>query len=75
EIALEILRSLAKKYQEYYQVIIPEDVLAVVISLVMKYLPHRRLPDKAIDLLEETCARVSVQHHTTSMAPGAEPRV
>ena len=75
EIALEILRSLSKKYQEYYQVMIPEVVLRTTIELVMKYLPQRRLPDKAIDLLEETCARVSVQQHTTSTAPGLEPLV
>ena len=37
-----------------------------------RYLPERRLPDKAIDLLDEACARVAVP--ALSVIPGDVPR-
>ena len=42
-----------------HHVVIEPDALLAAVNLSVRYLPDRRLPDKAIDLLDEACSRVS----------------
>ncbi len=61
ETAVQILETAYKKrLSEKHHVTIQSESLAAVVLLSMCYLPDRRLPDKAIDLLDESCARVAV---------------
>lgn len=48
EDSLTILKGLAPKYESYHRCVFPEEVLASAVELSMRYLPDRRLPDKAI---------------------------
>ncbi len=52
-----ILRELKSLYQNYHQVDIEEDALEACVQLSVRFVPERSLPDKAIDLLDETCAQ------------------
>jgi ATP-dependent Clp protease ATP-binding subunit ClpC len=70
---LEILtRGYQKRLEAQHQVVIEAAALQAAVTLSARYLPDRRLPDKAIDLLDEACARVVVP--VLSMAPGMKPQ-
>jgi ATP-dependent Clp protease ATP-binding subunit ClpC len=47
----------------HHGVRIEPDALDAAVDLSVRYLPDRRLPDKAIDLLDEACARLRVRSH------------
>ena len=55
EETLEILKGIRETYEKYHNVEIPDDVLESIISLSDRYINSRYCPDKAIDLLDETC--------------------
>jgi ATP-dependent Clp protease ATP-binding subunit ClpC len=61
EDALEILRGQRKRLEEHHGVVIEEDTLQASILLSTRYMPDRRLPDKALDLLDEACTRVVIR--------------
>ncbi len=57
---LEILAGIRSHLADNHGVMIVEDALQAAVNLSAKYLPDRRLPDKAIDVLDEACARVRI---------------
>ncbi len=52
-----IVRGVRDRYQEYHGVQIGDDAVAAAVRLSARYLPARRLPDKAIDLIDEAAAK------------------
>lgn len=58
--ALTILHGQQKRLEDHHGVTIRPETLASAVNLSVRYLPDRRLPDKAIDLLDEACARVVI---------------
>lgn len=58
--AIIIMRGLRTTYENAHKVLIEEDALASVVGLSDRYLSGRELPDKAIDVLDTACARVSI---------------
>ena len=56
--AVEILKGVAPKYSEYHYVNYAADAIRAAVELTARYLPARQLPDKAIDALDETGARL-----------------
>lgn len=52
-----ILRGLRPKFEEYHRLRIPDDVIEKAVDLSMRYLTDFRLPDKAIDIIDQACAR------------------
>jgi len=58
EEALYILKKIAPKYAQFHDVIIPDEVLVKAVSLSKRYITDRRLPDKAIDLMDEATSQV-----------------
>lgn len=59
--ALELLRGVRAAYAEHHRVEIDAAALAACVELSARYLPDRRLPDKALDLLDEACADASLE--------------
>ena len=55
---VEILKGIAPKYSEYHSVNYAADAIRAAVELTARYLPARQLPDKAIDALDETGARL-----------------
>ena len=55
---VEILKGIAPKYSEYHSVDYTADAIRAAAELTARYLPARQLPDKAIDALDETGARL-----------------
>lgn len=51
-----ILKGLRSRYEQHHHIAISDDAISAAISLSVKYLPQRFLPDKAIDLIDEAAA-------------------
>lgn len=60
EDALAILRGLKEKYESHHKVRIADTALSAAVTLSVRYITERRLPDKAIDLVDEACSRVKI---------------
>lgn len=62
--AIEILRGLRDRYEAHHQVRYTDEALVAAVELSDRYLTDRRLPDKAIDLLDQAGARVRLRART-----------
>jgi len=58
EETLEVLRARKTRLEMHHLVAISDQALEAAVDLSAKYLPDRRQPDRAIDLLDESCARL-----------------
>jgi ATP-dependent Clp protease ATP-binding subunit ClpC len=58
EEAVEILRGLRDRYEAHHQVRFTDEALVAAVELSDRYIIDRHLPDKAIDLIDQTGARV-----------------
>ncbi len=61
EATLKILRSLRGAYESFHGVKITDDALKAAVSLSVRYITDRFLPDKAIDLIDEAAAGVGIE--------------
>lgn len=58
ERTLEVLRARQRRLEMHHLLSITEEALETATDLSNEYLPDRKQPDRSIDLLDETCARV-----------------
>lgn len=58
---IEVLEGIRKYYEDYHKVKIDDVTLRMCAILSERYINDRFLPDKAIDLLDEACARTSIR--------------
>ena len=58
--ALEILAGVSLRLEKHHLVSIDQSALEASVTLSLRYMPDRRLPDKAIDLLDQTAASASL---------------
>ncbi len=61
EMVKNIMIRLREVYESYHHVSIEEEIIDLIIKLSNKYIYDRNQPDKTIDVLDEVCARVSLQ--------------
>ena len=54
---IEVLKNLRPRYESYHNVRITNSALEAAVKLSARYITDRYLPDKAIDLIDEACAR------------------
>lgn len=59
---IEILKGIRQYYEEYHQVIIPDEVIASAVKLSERYINDRYLPDKAIDVIDEASSRANLKN-------------
>jgi len=64
EEAIEILKGIRDKYEAHHNVKITEDAVEAAVRLSARYVSDRFLPDKAIDLLDETASKVRLRSYT-----------
>lgn len=57
---MEILLSLRPLYEEYHNVKISDEVLRYIIELTDRYICNQKNPDKSIDIMDEVCAKASL---------------
>ena len=63
--ALLMLRGVASTLEKHHRVQLLDEALEAAVKLSRRYIPARQLPDKAVSLLDTTCARVAVSQHAT----------
>ena len=61
EDAVSILRGIKERFEKYHNVHIRDEALVSSVVLSSRYIQDRFLPDKAIDLLDEACARIRTE--------------
>ena len=61
EDAVSILRGIKDRFEKYHNVRIRDEALVSAVALSSRYIQDRFLPDKAIDLLDEACARIRTE--------------
>lgn len=61
EDAVSILRGIKERFEKYHNVHIKDEALVSAVQLSSRYIQDRFLPDKAIDLLDEACARIRTE--------------
>ena len=66
EEAIEILRGLAPRYEEHHHVKLTEGAVTGAVRLAARYVNDRFLPDKAIDAIDEACARAGLKRYMIS---------
>lgn len=57
---IAILQGLKEKFEAFHHVRFDEEAIKSAVELSVRYMPSRRLPDKAIDLLDEAAAAVKI---------------
>ncbi|KAH7911543.1 P-loop containing nucleoside triphosphate hydrolase protein [Hygrophoropsis aurantiaca] len=58
--ATTILRGIRERYERHYRVWIMDQAIVTAVNLAHRYLNSRRLPDSAVDLIDEACASAKV---------------
>ena len=61
EVTKDILRGLKKYYEDYHKTTITESAIETAVKLSVKYQSDKKLPDKAIDLIDVACARFKLR--------------
>jgi ATP-dependent Clp protease ATP-binding subunit ClpA len=57
ETAIDILTGIKKYYENFHDISISDDAIESAVNLSVKYQFDKKLPDKAIDLIDQACAR------------------
>ncbi|MBI2392206.1 MAG: ATP-dependent Clp protease ATP-binding subunit ClpA [Deltaproteobacteria bacterium] len=70
---IQILEGLRPKYEQYHGVQYSKEAIEAAATLSQKYLHDRKLPDKAIDLIDEAGAAAKLAAGITSLAPDESP--
>ena len=63
--AVAMLRGVATVLEKHHKVLLLDEAITAAVNLSHRYIPARQLPDKAISLLDTSCARVAVSQHAT----------
>ena len=59
--AISILRGLKERYETHHKVLIRDEAILAAVELSQRYITDRFLPDKAIDLIDESAARLRIE--------------
>ena len=65
ETAKDILRGIKKYYEDYHKTNITEQAIEAAVKLSVKYQTDKKLPDKAIDLIDVACSRFNLKDPET----------
>jgi len=63
DVTKEILRGIKKYYEDYHKTTITESAIEAAVKLSVKYQSDKKLPDKAIDLIDVACSRFNLKEH------------
>ncbi|MDP2984279.1 MAG: ATP-dependent Clp protease ATP-binding subunit [Candidatus Latescibacter sp.] len=64
EDSIQILKGLRSRYEEHHNVIISDEAVEASVKLSDRYMSNRFLPDKALDLIDETSSRIHLNKIT-----------
>ena len=61
DVTKDILRGIKKYYEDYHSTQITDEAIEAAVKLSVKYQSDKKLPDKAIDLIDVACSRFNLQ--------------
>ncbi len=61
EVVIKILQGLKHSYESYHGITIEDRAINTIVSLSKRYITQRYMPDKAVDLLDESCAKAKIE--------------
>ena len=61
EDAISILRGIKERYENYHKIRIRDEAIVAAVQLSLRYITDRYLPDKAIDLIDESAAQLRLE--------------
>ncbi len=61
ESAISILRGIKEKYENHHKVLIMDEAIIGAVKLSQRYISNRFLPDKAIDLIDESASKLRME--------------
>lgn len=61
---LQIIQGLRSSYEDHYNIKITDEAIDASVRLSIRYIPDRKLPDKAIDLIDQAAAKVKLKSIT-----------
>ena len=64
EVTKDILRGIKRYYEDFHKTVITEEAIDQAVKLSVKYQADKKLPDKAIDLIDLACARFKLNTET-----------
>jgi ATP-dependent Clp protease ATP-binding subunit ClpA len=70
EVAKDILRGIKKYYEDYHATTITEEAISQAVKLSVKYQADKKLPDKAIDLIDLACSRFKINEEDEKVVTG-----
>ena len=70
EVTKDILRGIKKYYEDYHKTEITDDAILAAVKLSVKYQSDKKLPDKAIDLIDVACSRFNLKEVTDKKVVG-----
>jgi ATP-dependent Clp protease ATP-binding subunit ClpA len=72
EMAVEILKGIKKYYEKHHNATITDAAVEAAVKLSVKYITDKKLPDKAIDLIDVACSRHQINDSTVRHVDVAE---
>jgi ATP-dependent Clp protease ATP-binding subunit ClpA len=72
DMAVEILKGIKKYYEKHHSATITDAAIETAVKLSVKYMTDKKLPDKAIDLIDVACSRFTVNDVETKVVDVAE---
>ena len=66
EASIDILRGLRERYESHHGVKITDEAIHTAVTLSERFMKDRYLPDKAIDVIDEACAKLNVKNNFKS---------
>jgi ATP-dependent Clp protease ATP-binding subunit ClpA len=67
EMAVDILKGIKKYYEKHHQAEITDAAVEAAVKLSVKYITDKKLPDKAIDLIDVACSRFNLKEGTARL--------
>jgi len=61
DVSVQILKGIKKYYEQFHKVKITDDAIQAAVKLSVKYQTDKKLPDKAIDLIDCACSRFNLK--------------
>ena len=63
DVAIEIVRGVKSKYEQHHGVVISDEAIQSAVTLSVRYIADRFLPDKAFDVIDEACSKLKISSY------------
>lgn len=73
ELAVEILKSKCESYEAFHHIPIETDVPTEIVRLAKRYMPERKLPSSALDLLDRSMASLKIENEMADLKTESSP--